>query len=317
MARTSIVLVGQGRWARSLAKGLREAGLDVDVAEMDSIRRALSVATWRLVARADVIARIGFRPGAKTWRGFAFDLAIRLLARPRARTCCYWIGTDVMHAAEEARMNAKVSAWRTATTAVRYHIAGSEPLRDELLEAGIRASVLGFPWRTVNVPSTPPPFPEIFTVATYIPDVRSDFYGGSVLLESAKRLPFVRFEVMGGDGTWATDPPENVVFLGWLGDPTDLYARSSCVLRLTEHDSIGGTAVEGLLFGRPVLYTQELKYAQKIASDPNVVVAAIQRLVDRYESGDLAPNEEAAEWAREEFDPDRRFASLASYLRSL
>lgn len=317
MNRDDIVLVGQGRWAHSLAKGLSDNGLTVEVAPLDSLRDALTPATWKLVAGARVVVRIGFRPGAKTWRGLAFDAAMRMFTRKGVTTCCYWIGTDVMQFTKKAERSSRVGAWRSPAFSVHQHIAGSEPLLRELEEAGIGATVLGFPWQTVKAPTVLPPLPAEFTVATYVPDARSDFYGGHTLIEAAQRLPRVRFEVMGGTGSWAGDVPSNVHFLGWVSNPSELYSRSSCVLRLPAHDSIGGTAVEGLLFGRPVIYTQDLNFAEKVDATADAIVAAIQRLLDRHDRGMLEPDEHAATWAREEFDHVRRFSELASYLRSL
>lgn len=312
-----ILLIGQGRWTQSLAKGLSEAGLEVGAAPLNSIGNAFSLTTLRQVANAAVVVRIGFRPGAKSWRGLAFDTGMRIFTRKNATTCCYWLGTDVMQFAEEERGGTRVSAWRSPAFSVDQHIAGSEPLRRELAEGGIGAALVGFPWRTVSVPSELPPIKELFTVSTYIPDCRSDFYGGPVLLETARRLPAVRFEVMGGFGSWAVDAPTNVIFLGWVSDTAEFYARASCVLRLTAHDSIGGTAVEGLLFGRPVIYTQELKYSETVEANADAVVAAIGRLAGCHERGSLEPNEEAAAWARTEFDHVRRFSEFASRLRQL
>lgn len=313
----AIVLIGQGRWVKSLAEGLAEADLVTDIAPLDSVRQALSPAMWRRVARAAVVVRIGFRPGARTWRGLAFDMALRLFVNRRARTCCYWIGTDVMHFAEDMRSGTHGWAWRSPAFAVDRHIAGSEPLRRELAEAGIGASVAPFPWRTVNAPTSLPEFPKTFTAVTYVPDARGEFYGGALILDAARRMPGVRFEVMGGTGSWAVDAPSNVVFLGWVSEPAEVYARSSCVLRLTEHDSIGGTAVEGLLFGRPVIYTQELDYAERVHATSEAVVDALERLLEQHERGALQLGERAARWAREEFDPVRRFAGLAATLTKL
>jgi glycosyltransferase involved in cell wall biosynthesis len=138
-----------------------------------------------------------------------------------------------------------------------------------------------------------------------------------MLLEAARWLPTVRFEVMGGIGLWAVEAPPNVIFLGWVSDPSELYARSSCVLQIAPHDSSSGTAIEGLLFGRPVICTQELSHAQRVDGTTDAVVAAIQRLLSRHEQGLLAPDEETAAWAHQEFDHLRLFADLASCLRLL
>lgn len=317
MKSESILLIGQGRWSQSLAEGLAKAGLTVETATLDGVGDALSSQTWRRVSRAGVIVRVGFRPGARTWRGLAFDLALRLFKARGARNCCYWIGTDVLHLCADVAQGARTSPWRSPAFAAHTHFAGSEPLRRELASAGLGAALVGFPWRTVTAPSPLPPMPERFTVTTYVPDSRNDFYGGPIILEVARRMPAVRFEVMGSTGSWAAEVPPNVEFLGWVADPAECYARASCVVRLPRHDSIGGTAVEGLLFGRPVLYSKQLEHTETVVRSADAVAEALGRLVQRHVAKTLVPDEEAAAWARESFDPDRRFAELAQRLRSL
>lgn len=316
MPRRGIVLIGQGGWVRSLATGLASAGLNVRTAPLDSVRQAADVRTWLEVARAAHIVRIGFRPGANTWRGRAFDLALAVVRRG-ARVSCYWIGTDVMTFAADVTSGARVAAWRSPALSIDHHLAGSEPLRIELAALGISSQVLGFPWRTVEAPTELPPLPDDFRVVSYVPDGRAEFYGGPVLMEVARRMPSVWFEIMGGSGSWAADPPPNVQFLGWVDDPARLYATSSCVVRLTEHDSIGGTAVEGLLFGRPVLYTQMLDHTVKVDMTTESVEAALATLLARRDEGRLVPDQEAARWARTAFDHVARFEALAACLRSI
>ncbi|WP_256793811.1 glycosyltransferase family 4 protein [Terrabacter sp. Ter38] len=198
-----------------------------------------------------------------------------------------------------------------------HHLSGSEPLRSELARAGISAPVVGFPWRTVQAPDVLPPFPPQFTVLTYVPDSRSDFYGGAIIVAAARQLPEVRFEVMGGTGSWVEEPPPNLHFLGWVEDPATAYAQATCVLRLVQHDSIGGTAVEGLLFGRPVLYSQALKHTLNVELDRDAVCRALAKVAREWAAGRLKPDEGAARWARTTFDPTTRFQNLARHLSML
>jgi hypothetical protein len=201
--------------------------------------------------------------------------------------------------------------------AAHYHLAGSTPLAEELASIGIEASVAAFPWRTVTPPAELPAMPETFTALTYVPDARFEYYGGPVIVEVARMMPEVRFRVMGGTGVPVQAAPENIEWLGWVDDPTSLYAESTCVIRLTEHDSIGGTAVEGLLFGRPVVYTGTLRYARHVDASAEQVRSALEELVGLYAEGRLAPDTTAASWARSEFDADRRFMALATKLEQL
>lgn len=316
MPHQSYVLIGQGGWVTKLAEGLHGAGFPVGVVPLGSARRALDPRTWSRVWSATVLVRVGFRPGAQTWRGRAFDSALKIFGR-RAKVVCYWIGTDVMNLTDDIASGVRVAGWRTPAFGADHHLAGSEPLQKELAAAGIAATALGFPWRTVDPPRELPPFPSQFTVLSYVPDSRADFYGGPTLLAAAQRFPDVRFEVMGGAGSWAEHAPPNLHFLGWVDDPAVLYSRASCVVRIVDHDSIGGTAVEGLLFGRPVLYSQELAQARRVDANPDSLCAALGELVEEWATGRLAPNMAAAECARVEFDHVTRFEGLARHLAEL
>lgn len=318
MSGGRVVLAGQGRWSRVLAAGLAEyAGLDAAVVPFDSLRDAASPRAWRTLASAGTIVRVGFRPGAATWRGRALDAAFGLVdaLSGRHETVYYWIGSDVQKAAADVRAGRDVRRFRRLAAGGR-HMAGSEPLRDDLAALGIEAELVDFAWKPAAAPETPPDMPERFTVLTYIPDPRSAFYGGPTVLQAARDLPDVRFVVMGGTGSWAPDAPDNVEFAGWVTDPAPLYAESSCVVRMVEYDSIGGTAVEGLLFGRPVLYSRPLEHTVQVPfGDARALAHALADLRARHAAGDLAPDAQVAAWARERFDPAARFRNLAAAIR--
>ncbi|MBD3782263.1 MAG: hypothetical protein IE926_04790 [Micrococcales bacterium] len=309
-----IVLVGQAHWVRGLSRGLADVGLAVGSVPLQSIRDALNPTAWRQISRAQVILRVGFRPGAHTWRGRAFDAALALVGR-RATPYCYWIGTDVMNLLLDKAADGKTAGWRSPHTAA-FHLAGSAPLARELAEVGIDAEIVGFPWKTLEAPSLLPEFPPGLTVLTYVPDARAEFYGGPVIVEAARRLPHVAFRVMGGAGTWCREVPDNVEFLGWVDDPAAAYSCANCVVRMVEHDSIGGTAVEGLLFGRRVLYSQPLEHTVHIERTADSLVNALESAEADARAGRLGPDAEAAEWARREFDHVSRFALLAERLRA-
>lgn len=313
-APARIVLAGQGHWSTTLADGLaRYAGLEVEAVPLDTAGSAISLHAWRTIARASLLVRVGFRPGAATWRGRAFDSALSL-ARGRKPVAYYWIGTDVRRALLDNAAGRELPAMRKARAGAR-HLAGSAPLQTDLATIGIGAQLADFPWDGLPKLDELPAMPERFTVLSYVPDARSDFYGGPQLLTAARALPDARFKIMGGTGTWAPDAPENVEFLGWVKDPSAVYADSSVVVRLAEYDSIGGTAAEGLAYGRPVVYSRELPYATTVAfDDPDALVAALRLLESRHAAGELLPDEAAAAWARETFDAPRRFKELGATL---
>ncbi len=317
MSAPRIVLTGQGHWSRILAKGLaRHAGLAVQVAALDRPRDVGRLAAWRALLFADVIVRVGFRPGAATWRGQALDAAFAFvdMLGKKHQTIYYWIGSDVQRTVEEIQSGCDTRRFRRMAARGR-HMAGSRPLQRDLATIGVDATLVDFAWAPVAAPSVLPPLPEGFTVLTYVPDARSDFYGGVQILRTARTVPGARFVVMGGSGCWAVDIPENVTFTGWVDDPASLYANSSCIVRMVEYDSVGGTAVEGLLFGRPVIYSRPLEHTIHVPfGDVDELIRVVTELVGRHAAGELAPDTDSARWAREQFDPEKRFRRLAEEL---
>lgn len=310
-----VVLAGQGRWARALAEGLaRYAGLSAEVAAFDRASDALSLSRWSAIRNADTLVLVGFRPAANTVRGRVFDAALALaLAGRDTRVIHYWIGTDVQRALADAAAG-RADRLRRAIPG-REHFAGSEPLARDLATLGIGARVVPFPWEGVPSPDELPAMPARFTVLSYVPDARSEFYGGPELVAAARALPRARFVVMGGTGTWAEDAPDNLEFAGWVADTAGLYAGASCVVRLTEYDSIGGTAVEGLAWGRPVIYNHELAHATRVPfRDAPALIGALEALARRHAADTLEPDSDASAWARREFDPATRFSALAGAL---
>jgi len=312
-ATGSIVLVGQGRWIGELAKGLAQyASLDVDRAPFDTITAALSLTSWRAIARAGTVVVVGFRPGARTIRGVLFDAVFSVARRlgPRKRVIYYWIGSDV----QRARAEADKGRSRRFARAVEHdeHYAGSDVLAHELAAAGVRAQLVDFPWLGMPDDARPLPLPEKFTVLSYVPDARSDFYGGPQLLEAARALPELSMLIVGGKGDWAPSVPDNVTFLGWQEDMRQWYEASSVVVRLVEYDSIGGTVVEALAYGRAALYSKPLEHTTYVPfGDVRALVDALSALVTGYRGSLTPPDAAASEWVRSAFDPARLFKALA------
>jgi len=307
----SIVLTGQGHWCRVLAEGLeRWAEVRVGTAPFDSAAQALNASAWRTLSHAETVVLVGFRPGAQTVRGRAFTAAFGLVRRHSShpiRVIQYWIGTDVFRALAAARSGAARALIREA--GANEHIAGSPPLARDLATIGIEAEVIDFPWSGALPAVSIPPMPERFTVLSYVPDARREFYGGPQVLTAAHALPDVEFLIVGGTGSWATNAPGNVRFLGWQHNMEPWYAAVSCVVRMVEYDSIGATVAEALTRGRTVVYSRPFDHTLFVAhGDADGLITALRELADAY---DRRPDAEAASWAREYFDPERRFKRLA------
>ena len=300
----NVFVIGHKFWARRLQQVLAEYGgscLRVRCRQVPG--GAGQIGDCAHLFGTDVFFRVGMRPGSRTIRGRAFDAfwhTLRL-AVPRAAVVYYWIGTDVLKTLETVKRGGlSKSAMRDVRRSL--HVADAQWLADELRILGIEALVQRLPGALTR-PDKLQPLPETFRVLTYIPDARHEFYGGAQIYEAARALPSIPFDVVGGTGSWIARALPNLVFHGWQGDLAAFYRNSSVVARLVKHDGLGATAVEGLLFGRHVLYTYPLPYTISVAfGDTGRLIEILRSLRDQFQRGSLGPNTAGHEWATKAFD---------------
>lgn len=275
----------------------------------------------RLLARPPraehvVLVRAGYRIGATTPRGRLFDAYWSALRRavPSAVACHYWLGTDVMDTIAEARAGTlRLTIFAPALNDV--HFADAPWLVTELAEMGIRAQEMHVP-QPYHCPDTPPPLPATFRVLTYLPGDRFEFYGGDVIMEAARQLPDVSFDVVGRLGSSEPDAMRNVARHGWVSGMSAMYARSTVVVRIPIHDGLGATVVEGLMHARHVIYNHELPYVSRLSPvTVPALVAELARLRDAHRRGWLGLNLNGRAFARAAYDEAHLAERLAAHIR--
>ena len=298
-----VCFVGQ-QWARQVAELVNtysNAQLYATSLVVDSPRKTLRLP--RSLSHCDIWVRIGFRPGSPSLRGIIFDTIWWLLQRNRkVLVVYYWIGTDVLQALNDARRSRLTPFFQASLSNV--HLAGAPWLAEELHTIGVSASCV---WLPLQLPTEDvPPLPDVFTVGSYIPDSRFEFYGGPLIYEAARRLPFVRFLICGGSGRWVSRPLPNLHFLGWVSNMRQVYAQASVILRLVEHDGGGGTVREGLTMARHVIYTYRLPYTLYVPFyDGEALINLLEELYQRHQSGELSLNLEGRAYALEVWNPQK------------
>lgn len=313
--RLKICLLGQPFWANRMRRTLIEyAGDEVSVTTLFP-QQMPSRVQWRQVADADLLMRIGFRPGAMTPLGILFDTFWSMLRRvnSRAAGAYYWIGTDVLNAVREVKANrTRAPFWRSFQD---IHIADAPWLVSELQEAGLAAKQIHFP-SPILKSATIPDLPKKFSVLTYIPERRYRFYAGPAIAEAARRLPHIQFKVVAGTGQWLKAPLPNLEFLGWQSDMAPLYRDCTVLLRMLEHDALGATVQEGLCFARHVIYTYPVPFTNLVNNgDVDGLVSTLSDLYARHELGTLRPNIEGWRYGMTTFSEAQFTAQLVTYLR--
>lgn len=262
------------------------------------------------------LMRVGYRAGGTTPRGRLFDAYWSLLRQTNrsAVVCHYWLGTDVLNTLEERRAGT-LRKDTLESICDDLHLADAQWLAEELASVGINAVTAHVP-AAHRTPAAVPPLPAEFSALTYLANLRYDFYGGDTILDSARQLPDVRFDVVGSTGAPHRESPPNVRWHGWVDDMPRYYAESTVVIRVPRHDGLGETVVEGLLNARHVIYTYDVPFVRKIAPvTPETLAAEIASFRDAHLAGRLEPNVEGREYALVEFDEAREAEHLASILR--
>jgi hypothetical protein len=311
---TEIIVLGQPFWALRIASALDRSAPGVRARFVPHARYPALLLTPRR-GEDTIIIRAGYRVGASTPRGRAFDAWTMLLRRtlPRARWCHYWLGTDVLDTLEDGahdRLDSR--AWRSAEHDL--HVCDAPWLATELATVGLRARSATVP-TTYCSPDDVSPLPDDFSVLTYLPGARFAFYGGDLVFDVAERLPEVPFHVLGAQDGLTRPVPANVTYHGWVSDPLPHYARASVVVRVPRHDGMGATVIEGLLSARHVVYTHQLPFVKLLDPvDASGLESALVGLRDEHAAGRLAPNLAGREFARTEFGAETLTRRLGDIL---
>jgi glycosyltransferase involved in cell wall biosynthesis len=236
--------------------------------------------------------------------------------KPRSHIGYYWVGTDVLNTSRDAAGGRDLRRFRAAAER-GLHFADSDALRESLHALGVEAEVGWLP--APNAPSerSMAPLPEAFTVLTYVPDARADFYDGPTLAAVARELPQMRFRILAGQGAWLADKPDNIEFLGWQKEMPPFYEGSSCLVRLVEHDSVSCMVVEELAYGRPVIYSIPFPNAIHVAfQDASGLKNALEQLALAYRGGVVPEDSEGARWARSLADEERSYRAIGAMIQA-
>jgi hypothetical protein len=309
----SVLILGQPFAATRIARALNSLSVDLRATFIPPRGYVRLLATPPRSDRV-VIMRAGYRIGAKTPRGRLFDAYWSMLRRslPDAVPCHFWVGTDVLKTVEDVQAGTLRLA---ALTSARddLHLAVAPWLVSELESVGLHASIALLP-PPIHIPELPPPLPSEFSVLTYLPTGRFEFFGGETILEVARRLPLVRFDVVASRGDPARSAPANVHWHGWVADMPLRYASTTVVVRIPRHDGFGKTVIEGLLNARHIIYTHEVPFVHRVSSiTPEALAEELAELYRAHAAGQLSLNLAGRAYALDAFDE----AMLGDRLRAL
>lgn len=214
----------------------------------------------------------------------------------KAKKIIHWIGTDVLQMHKSLSYDALKSLKSMFKNMKIVHLTECQQTHDELKEIGIDSKI---------VPTVPSklfkynefPQPKKFTVANYINPTQREIYQEKLMTDVAKSMPDVQF-LFFGDKT-KTGVDGNIIYGGWM-PIEDVIKKSSCIIRMVQHDGLPHSPLQFMTAGRRVISNYKFKYFDNAQVDNKSIIEAI-REVQKNPTVD----EKASDYWRKELDHDK------------
>jgi hypothetical protein len=223
----------------------------------------------------------------------------------------HWVGTDTLD-------ERKVLAERDADPWVvqgLHHWAESDWIAQEVGALGMSCDLVPLP--AARIPDTPSPLPKQFSVLVYVPDMqRAHMYGLADILQVARDLPEIPFELVGFSRGRISNPPANLRVHGRVADLQEFYRRATVVWRPVRHDGLSFMVLEALGFGRHVLWSYEFPGCLHVTSALDAQ-RALERLYSLHQDDCLPVNQAGVRVIEKRFRPQRVKEAILTRLESL
>jgi len=228
-----------------------------------------------------------YQVGGRVTRGKFLSVA-HFLEKPKI--VMHWVGSDTLDEKRDVGAG-HADPWVLGNV---HHWA--EP---DWMVCGVNALGLScerVPLPSAFVPARPSAMPPDFRVLVYVPTVsRGALYGLDCILEVARALPDVPFDLVGlRDGPLA-EAPRNLAIYGRVPSLSEFYRRSSVVWRPVRHDGLSWMVMESLGHGRHVLWTYPFPGCIHTPT-ADEARRQIVRLRDLHRQGTLSGNQAGAEF---------------------
>ncbi|MDP4865925.1 MAG: hypothetical protein NWR53_04625 [Crocinitomicaceae bacterium] len=292
-----VIVVGLPLFAKRLAKSLGNfdksnsyTWLNTYYSKIDKLKAKF------LIPRAECI--ISINGSIETSK--VFDLALNR----KIPLIMIWVGTDVITATAAF----KSGKYRKDYIENAVHFCEVNWIQDELKAIGINADIVNFASfdKTFQLMN---PISQKFTVLTYIPNQRSEFYGPNLFLNVARSFPNINFIIAGTKAEEYHPLPENVKALGWVEDMDSLYADVHLCVRIPEHDGLSTFILESLARGKDVIYKYPFDYCLQAGNEMEFK-SVLQSRYSLFINGLWESNRSGAEFIANEFNSTQILGEL-------
>jgi hypothetical protein len=210
------------------------------------------------IARELRACDIAYQIGGRVTAG-KFLLAAKLMGKKKI--VMHWTGSDVLD--EQLKgLPAAADPWILQNV---EHWAVSDWLVREVATLGVTCRLVPLP--SPIVPDHPLALPSRFSVLVYMPAVsRGLLYGLDRILEVARELPHIPFELVGLLEGAIENPPPNLRVNGRILNQREFFQRATVIWRPVRHDGLSWMVLEALGHGRHVLWSYAFPGCTQVGS---------------------------------------------------
>jgi glycosyltransferase involved in cell wall biosynthesis len=150
------------------------------------------------------------------------------------------------------------------------------------------------------------PLPEKFTVLSYLPPGKPDFYGDFLVKELIQKFPQIQFIILGID-EFSHFPNVTSIPINYNLNLKQLYTDISMLIRLTSHDGFSSMILEAMSMGRNIIWTYDIPYGLKTARNIGSIIEVFEQSIP------AKLNADGAQWVRKNFN----FSNFLNELETL
>ena len=152
----------------------------------------------------------------------------------------------------------------------------------------------------------PIPFPYQFTVLSYLPPGKPDFYGEKLIKGLIEKYPEIKFIIL-GINKFSYFPNVETKQIDYDTDMMEIYKQTSLLIRLTKHDGFSSMVLEALSLGRNVIWTYKIPHCFQTEAEREKLL----NLFNKARKGEY--NSSGAHWVRNNFN----YSNFINKLESL
>ena len=154
--------------------------------------------------------------------------------------------------------------------------------------------------------SEPIPFPYQFTVLSYLPPGKPDFYGEKLIKVLIEKYPEIKFIIL-GINKFSYFPNVETKQIDYDTDMMEIYKQTSLLIRLTKHDGFSSMVLEALSLGRNVIWTYKIPHCFQTEAEREKLLNLFNKARKRKY------NSSGAHWVRNNFN----YSNFINKLESL